>query len=397
MESILIFGGGLNQLTLIQSSKDLGYRTIVIDPIEDAPAKEIADMFEVVAPKDYEKTKEIALQYKVKGIVTCQMENPLLLMAQLAEELNFIFPSKESVLNARNKYLMKQCFLKNNVPCAKGILIKKDEEISEELCNGIGFPLIIKPVDSFSSRGVFKINSFSELENYLNNTRGFSSNGDILIEEFMEGPEVSVECVVQNGKTTIVQITDKIITPYPAAVEMGHIQPSELSSDIQEQIKTIVINAVKALGIDNCGGHAEVKVTKQGVKMVEMGARLGGDYITSHLVPLSTGVNIEAAIIKIAMGEYPDLTHKFNKASSISYLLLTTGKTIASIKAFDKTEISTNAKNVYLFIKEGQIVSDITDSAKRPACVILQNETRDSILKEGIIAIEKLKDKIILN
>ena len=149
MDSILIFGGGLNQMTLIQSAKDLGYKTIVIDPLENAPARKIADVFEVVGSKDYDKTKEIAVKNNVKGIVTCQMENPLLLMAKLAKELNFIFPSEKSILNARNKFLMKESFMKDGVACAKGTLIHSAEEITEEACKQLGFPLIIKPVDSF--------------------------------------------------------------------------------------------------------------------------------------------------------------------------------------------------------------------------------------------------------
>jgi len=312
MDSILIFGGGLNQMTLIQSAKDLGYKTIVIDPLENAPAKKIADVFEVVGPKDFNKTKEIALKYKVKGIVTCQMENPLLLMAKLAGELNFIFPSEKSVLNARNKLLMKECFVKAGVACANGRIIHSTEKITESVCKEIGFPLIIKPVDSFSSRGVYKINSYKEIESYSNITKSFSSTGDVLIEEFMEGHEVSVESVTQNRITTVIQITDKVITPYPTAVEMAHIQPSCLDEKTQTQIKELVKRAVASLGLDNCASHAEVKITKQGPKMVELGARLGGDYITSHLVPLSSGVNIEADTIQITMGKKPGLLNKFS-------------------------------------------------------------------------------------
>jgi carbamoyl-phosphate synthase large subunit len=380
VESILIFGGGLNQITLIQSAKDLGYKTIVIDPVENAPAKKIADVFEVVGAKDYETTKRIAISNKVKGIVTCQMENPLLLMARLAKDLNFIFPSEKSVSNARNKFLMKEAFMKGQVPCAKGILINSTSKISEEMCKEIGFPLIIKPVDSFSSRGVYRINTFSEIEKYLGTTRNFSSSGDILIEEFMDGAEVSVESITQNNITSTVQITDKIITPYPTAVEMGHIQPSSLKEETQEEIKNLVKKAIVALGLDNCASHAEVKITKEGPKMVELGARLGGDYITSHLVPLSTGVNIEAAAIQIAMGKKPDLEHKFKKASAIQYLDLPKGKMIRKINECEGLQGDKRIKSVMIFCKEGEMISEITDSAKRPGCVIVQDDDRSSVM-----------------
>ena len=390
MDSILIFGGGLNQVTLIQSAKDLGYKTIVIDPLENAPGKSIADVFKVVGPKDYSATKEIALEYGVKGIVSSQMDNPVMMMAKLAAELNFIFPSEQSVLNARNKFMMKQCFLKSGVPCAKGKLVSSTEIITEELCNEIGFPLIIKPLDSFSSRGVFKINDFEEISNYLSSTRNFSSTGDILIEEFMEGNEVSVESVTQNGITTIVQITDKIITSYPTAVEMAHIQPSELDLLSKQKVNEIVKNAIAALGLDNCAGHSEVKITKEGPKMVEVGARLGGDYITSHLVPMSTGVNMEAAVINIAMGKKPDLEHTLEKASAIRYLKLPDGKKIKKIEDWNYLYKNKSIKNIYFFIKENEIVPPITDSAKRAGCIIVQDVDRPAVLNTSEKAIEDL-------
>lgn len=392
MESILIFGGGLNQLTLIKSAIDLGYRTIVIDPNPEAPAKNIAHAFETVGPKDYDKTKEVAIKYNVKGIVTCQMENPLLLMAKLAKELNYLFPTEEAILNARNKQLMKSCFIKNNVPCAKGVLVKSGEVINRELCEQIGFPLIIKPVDSFSSRGVYKINSFDEIEKYIQTTKSFASNGDVLVEEFMEGPEVSVESVTQNGITTVVQITDKVITSYPTAVEMAHIQPSELSEDSKNKITALVKEAATALKIDNCGGHAEVKVTAKGVKMVEMGARLGGDYITSHLVPLSTGVNIEAAVIQIAMGKEPNLEHKYQRAALIEYLRLPEGRTIAKIGNWREILSNESVKQANIFLKENDVVPAVTDSAKRSGYIIVEGMNRRSAInaaEENRALIEK--------
>lgn len=376
MESILIFGGGLNQLTLIRSAQQLGYKAVVIDPLENAPAKTVADVFKVVAPKDYETTKQVALEYDVKGIVTSQMENPLLLMARLAEELRYRFPSVKAVQNARNKFLMKRCFIRANVPCAKGELITTADEITEDLCQRIGFPLILKPLDSYSSRGVYKLNTFSEVQNYISATQQFSSTGEVILEEFMDGPELSVEGICQNNTTSIIQLTDKVITPYPTAVEMKHIQPSALSEEIQNEIKETVKKAVAALELNDCAIHAEVKLTASGVKMVELGARLGGDYITSHLVPLSTGVNIEAAAIQVAMGKTPVLTPALTKGAAIEYLNLEAGKQIGTIGDYESLKTD-GVKELFVFSKVNDVVQPITDSSKRTACVIVQGNTRE--------------------
>ena len=129
VKHILIFGGGENQLTLIKAAKKLGVKSVVIDPKADAPGKNIADHFEVVGPSDYEHTRKIALKYKVDGIVTGQMENPLMLMARLAEDLGYIFPSREVIRHCRNKYMMKQAFIRHNIRCAKGLLLQENEKL----------------------------------------------------------------------------------------------------------------------------------------------------------------------------------------------------------------------------------------------------------------------------
>ena len=113
-----------------------------------------------------------------------------------------------------------------------------------------------------------------------------SRNGEIIVEEYMRGPEVSVETLAVNGKVTIVQITDKITTGQPHFVELGHSQPSSLSYEIQQQIRDITVAANEAIGIKDGPSHTEIIVTEKGPKIVELGARLGGDCISSHLVPL---------------------------------------------------------------------------------------------------------------
>jgi biotin carboxylase len=375
--TIMIFGAGENQLTLIRGAAELGLHTVVIDPNPDAPGRDLADVFEVVEARDYSRTRQIAARYRVQGIVTSQMENPLLLMAQLAEELHFIFPSLESVRRARNKFLMKQAFLECGVPCANGILVRNKEDLDGSTITGLTFPLIIKPTDAFSSRGVFRVSDWNQLTALIPGTRSFSSNGDILIEEFLEGPEVSVESVTRNGNTTVVQITDKVITDYPYTVEMAHIQPSALPETTRTEIAAVVRKGIAALGLDHCITHAELKVTPDGVKFIEIGARLGGDYISSYLVQNSTGCNIEKCAIQVALGIEPDLRIPFSHGSEIRYLSLPAGKTVLKVRSLDEVRAMPGVVKVSVTIKPGEPVPGITDSAKRPGFVICRGESRE--------------------
>jgi biotin carboxylase len=348
----------------------------------------------VIGSKDKAGTIAVSEKYNIKGIVTCQMENPLILMAEIAEDRGYVFPSRESIEKARNKWLMKQSFLKNNVPCAKGFLLKQNENPDFLKNSQWTFPLIVKPPDSFSSRGVYKVNNIEETVRYITDAQKYSGSGDIIIEEFMSGPEVSVESVTQDGITEVIQITDKIITPYPAAVEMAHIQPSIYEPEIQEEIKTIVIKAIKAIGLDNCASHAEVKITPRGIKMVEIGARLGGDYITSHLVPLSTGINIEAAAIQIAIRNKTELTQKFTRGAVIQYLNLPAGRKILHIGEWKNILNVPCVKHAMISAKKGDIIPSITDSAKRLGFVIVQHANRQKAIDLAQKNISQLQNYI---
>lgn len=178
---------------------------------------------------------------------------------------------------------MKQALISKNVQCARGVLFKNSEKIDFKRLEGLCFPLIIKPIDAHSSRVVFRVNNIEELLQFEIQTRSYSSDGSILIEEFIDGKEYSVESLTYKGKTSIIQITEKIITPYPYTVEIGHIQPANLREEEKYEIEKVVIRAIKALGIDNSASHTELKLTRQGAFIIEVGARPGGDFISSYL------------------------------------------------------------------------------------------------------------------
>ena len=373
---ILVFGAGHNQTLLIRACKELGYHTVVTDPNTEAPGKALADHFVVLPPKDFEAHCELIEQEKIQGIVTCQMENPLPLMAKLAQRYKLLFPTAEVIQRARNKFLMKQTFLKEEVPCAQGQVIDIPADLDRLDFNHWNFPLIIKPVDSYSSRGVYKVNSLEDLKARYSEAVRFSSTGQVLVEEFLEGPEVSVEAVTYQGKTHIVQITDKVITPYPNTVELAHYQPSLLEADQQQSIEQVVRDAIKALGIDYSGSHAELKLTPQGPKMIEIGARLGGDYISSYLTTLSTGVDMNRAIAQIAVGEEPDVTPSCKQYSGIQYVNWPTGRKVKAIASLDPFLQNPKVAFANIMVAPGDTLPAVTESTNRHAFFITSGSSK---------------------
>ncbi|MDF1559923.1 MAG: ATP-grasp domain-containing protein [Bacteroidales bacterium] len=370
-KSILIFGAGLNQLELISEARKLGLVTVVVDPQPDPPGKPEADFFYRVEGSDYDATRSVALRHSVSGIVTGQMEKPLRLMARLAEELGFIFNSPDVTERSTDKWLMKESFMAAGVSCAEGILIRSDEEPAARLKAAPAFPVIIKPRDAFSSRGVFRCCSPEEVLSYVDISRRFATAGDILIEEFIHGREYSVEAITFRGETTIIQFTEKFTTPYPTTVETGHLQPAGLTAVERECIAEVVVRALRALGIENSASHTEVMLTANGPKVIEVGARLGGDFIASYLTRSSTGVSMDRAAIQVALGMAPDLRSDRRDYSMISFIELPAGKRV--VRVHDTGDIAAMPGVVFarLFVRPGDITEPVTHSAHRAGCVIV--------------------------
>ncbi len=393
--TILVFGAGDNQRSLIRAARAEGFRTVAIDPNPGAPGAADADVFEVVSARDFAGTIAVCHRHGVDGIVTCQMENPLLLMARVAEDLGCIFPAPGVVARARDKWLMKQAFMEHGVACARGLRFEPGQAITPDALEQLTWPLILKPTDAFSSRGVFRVENITDIERREQVTRDFSSTRTCIVEEFLEGPEVSVESVTFRGTTTVMQITDKVITPYPTTVEMAHIQPSEHPPEVQDAITRLVKAAITALGLDNCASHAEVKLTTAGPVMVEIGARLGGDYITSHLVPLSTGRSIEAAAARIALGLAPETAPMHRRGAVIRYLDRGDG-VVHGVGSLAPVLAMEGVQHAGIAVHEGMPLPRITDSARRHGFVICDGATRGEAWDRAGAALDILRTLITL-
>jgi biotin carboxylase len=390
----MIFGAGLNQLELIREARALGLVTVVVDPQHDPPGKEEADHFCRIDGNDYEATKAAAVRYDVSGIVTGQMEKPLRLMAKLAQEMGFAFNSPEVTERCIDKWLMKKAFMAHRVPCARGILVKPGEEIS--LPEWMSFPVIIKPRDAFSSRGVYRCNDREAIDAFIGESRSFSSTGDIIIEEFLRGEEFSVESLTYNGETTVVQLTEKYITPYPRTVELGHLQPAELDLATKMEVSAVVRKALSALGVMNSAAHTEVMVTDGGTVLIEVGARLGGDFIGSYLTTASTGMSMDRAAVEIAMGVAPSHRPSFRAFSMIRYLELPEGKVVNEVLPADDIMSLPGVVFAAVFVSPGDEIKPVSHSALRPGCIIAEAETKSQLLARITRYASLLEKKIVL-
>lgn len=391
-KKLMILGASILQLPAIEKAKEMGLDVVVVDMDPNAIGFNVPGIEkEIISTIDIQAVITAAKSHKIDGIMTLATDMPMRTVAAVAKEMNLIGIDEETALKATNKAEMRKALQLNNVPIPKFYVVSNKDEY-KEVVKQFDVPFIVKPADSSGSRGIFEVkdihNDTLVIEAY-EYCHPFSKVGDVVVEEYMEGPEVSVETLTVNGECHVIQITDKLTTGAPHYVEMGHSQPTMLSNEIAEQISKVAKAANKAIGIKNGPSHTEIIVTKQGPKIVELGARLGGDNITTHLVPLSTGVDMVECCIKIALGEIPDIKKKWNKGSAIRYFEQHAG-VIDSIEGVDKAEEIDGVQQISIVHGVGEEVTEINSSGERMGFVIAQDVDVDAAIKDCLAALTKI-------
>lgn len=392
MKKLMILGASILQLPAIVKAKEMGLEVIAVDMNPEAVGFNVPGVIkEVISTIDTPSILKAAKRHQINGIITLASDMPMQSVAVVSHEMGLVGISEDTALNATNKAFMRDALKEKGVPVPLYYRVRGIDEFKTAIKNihESGYKCIVKPADNSGSRGVDLLTESSNLDEAFKYTIEYSRGGEIVVEEYMEGPEVSVETLAVNGEVSVIQITDKMTTGAPYFVEMGHNQPSLLSKEIKKQIEQVAIAANKAIGIENGPSHTEIKVTNDGPKIVELGARLGGDCITTHLVPLSTGINMVENSILIALGEKPDLRPKWNKGSAIRYLSNSKG-IIKDISGIDLAEKSPNIVQVSIVHGVGVYVDEIKSSVDRIGFVIAQAENAS----DAITCSEKARDLI---
>ena len=378
-KAILMFGVGDLQKSMIERCKAKNLYVVGIDPQSEATCRELVDAFEIVGGQDFDKTIEVAERYNVKGIITAATDKPLVMMARVAERLQLPFFSVETAEWSTDKLLMKQKFQESGIPCAKGVLLHVVEELTDLK---VDYPVIVKPRDNSGSRGVIYCTNFNEVKLAVQEAFQYTKKGSVLVEEFIDGKEYSIESLHYTGKTHIIQYTEKITTPLPYNVELGHIQPADLSAPQKAEINSIISGIAASLGFMNCASHTELKINSKGIFVIETSPRLGGDFITSHLVPLSTDVNMEEQLINIAVGKTIDYK-PVNKASLISYFNFTVRQKIINTITIDEIRERFPSVVEYKFdLNAGDSIGLITNSLNRYGYFVLAGSNKQILFKQ---------------
>ena len=305
-EKIAVIGANEPLIPFYRQAKALGYEVIGIAIEKGAVCKKYCDRFYPVSFADKDDVVEVCRKEKVDGIISFSLESALPTVAYVAKMLGLVSNSEESIKLTQSKYAQRQALEKAGIPVPKYYLIENENDLTKVRCR---FPVIVKPVDSGGSQGICKVESLDKLTEAYRYAVDYSRTSKAIVEEFVDGREFSVEYISHQGKHYFLQITDKVTSGAPRFVEMQHHQPANIPESVWNRIKEMVEGALTALKIENSASHTEIKWNSNDeLFIIETGARMGGDYITSDLVRLSTGYDFVDGAIKLAVGKFEEPT-----------------------------------------------------------------------------------------
>lgn len=383
MKKLAIIGASYLQVPLIEKAREMCIETHVFAWAQGAePGKDCSDQFYPVSITEKQEILEICEAIEIDGIISIGSDLAMPAVNFVADRMNLVGNSQECTVLTTNKYAMRVKLSENDLPCPNFQRISPANHSTADLV----FPLIVKPTDRSGSRGISKIYDGDKLSEAIETALAESIVKEAIIEEFIEGREISVEMISWQGTHHLIAFTDKVCTGEPYFVEIEQHVPADLSPSLRNRLVTLVKKALTVLGVEYGASHTELLITKAGeIFIVEVGARMGGDNIGSDLVQISTGYDYVRGIIEISLGEFtmPEIRHL--KHSGIIYITPKSGKvTCIKNNAVKFKEIIRS--NILVNIDD-QVGYPVTDSSQRSAYIIYASDKMISIDPERVIDI----------
>ena len=302
---ILVLAGGSDQIALIQELKKRGHETILVDYFQNPPAKNYASKHIVASTLDVDRVKSIAIEENVDLVCTACTDQALLTMAKVSEDLGLpCYISYKTALNVTNKSYMKNVMMQHDIPTAKFKILDK---LDLSAVSDFSFPVVVKPVDCNSSKGVKRVDCIEEFPKYLKEAIEYSRTKTAIVEEFKTGDEISADFYIENGIAKYLSATNSFKIPNRNSFTiLGSSYP--VIDDIQkEKLIKIAGDIAMAFNLDNCPLLIQLIIKGNEMKVIEFSARMGGGS-KYKLIEVLSGVDIMSKYVDRILGSYPVIT-----------------------------------------------------------------------------------------
>lgn len=293
MMRLAIIGASTGQLPICMKAKEMGLETHCFAWEQGAVCKDVVDFFHPISITEKDIIVEKCRELRIDGVVSNASELTSEISSYIAEKLGLNGTSSNVLKKLHDKYYVRN--ISKNIDGLSSPLFYKYEDCDRGL-----YPCIVKPCGGSAKRGVSFVNTPRDFQTAIKYAKD-SSLGDIIVEEFISGKELSVESISYKGIHHVIQITDKDTSSAPHFVELGHHQPADISSSLQSKIKKVIPNLLTSIGYINGASHIEIKYRDEDIYLIEVNLRGGGDEISNKLVMMSSGVDYLRCMIEVAL------------------------------------------------------------------------------------------------
>jgi len=373
----MFIGAGPSQMAGILTAKQMGCNVVALDGNPSAPGLQIADTGVVTDVKNSTEAISLAKQFRIDYAMTVASDICLKTVADVNDALNLPGLTPNEIRYVINKSAMRTQLAKKDVPSPAFFIINDASQVLEA-CAEIGFPLVMKPVDNAGSRGVFYIEDASQAVEMYPQTRKESLSGEVILEEFMPGEEVSVEAFVVNGSIHILTLSDKIRTSPPFLLDERLSFPSVVEGQTKKNTINLAIEAIKGVGINNCPVHMEIILTKEGPKLVEMAARGPGFKVYTDIIPHVTGIDCVKMELDILLGNPVNIqpVHPL-KGACLLFFGSDRDGIVKEITYRCSQDEMAQIYEVSIYVKPGEAVKNLSCGADRMGHLITLESTRE--------------------
>ena len=386
----LVLCGGLPQIALIEDLKSRGITTILADMNPGVKARPYADKFYQVSVLDIDAVREVAIKEKVDFILTVCADQVLEVVAKIAQELGLPwYIDAQTAENVSKKSYMKKIFWDNGVPTTKYVILDK---LDESKIAHLSYPIIVKPVDAYSSRGVCKVMNIEELRAAFDVAVNISRTKTAIVEEFAEGDEITVDVYVEEGKAHVLCLSNiyKIGEDGKFIINRSRI-PADVSEDIAAQIADTAQKIADAFGLKNNPMLIQLISDGKKINVVEFCARTGGG-IKFLMIKKNSGFDVVKAVADLTLGLKPHVGEiKKSESLTVNEFIYCRPGVLERVEGFDELLAEGIAAECSVFKTPGVQFDEIRSSGDRLAYFSIVADTVDELKRKHALANEKIK------
>lgn len=400
MKTLLIVSGGVEAADAAKRAKELGYYVVVSDRDPDAPGFAFADSCLIADVYGPDETAAAAERYhrkirRIDGVICVAADAPQTVAAVL-KRLGLPGLGEDSARLASDKLAMKQCFARAGVPVPWFSAVETPQALAR-IAIEQGSNLVIKPVDSRGSRGVQRIAQVEDLDRAFRLAVSHSPTGRVMVERYLEGPQVSTESLVIDGQCVTPGFSDRnyeYLERYaPFFIENGGDLPSRLPAETQQKVKDVVARAARALGITNGTVKGDIVVHDGEPYVIELAARLSGGFFCTREIPLNTGVDFVGLAIRVALGEpvAPEELEPRTATPVIQRYAFPKPGRVVSISGADEARKVKGVTELIVTARPGDIIPPAGDKRPSAAMVLTTGASHDEALAAANDALAMLR------